>query len=404
MASTLGVRSLREDYAKPTNRSQLIQNLKVIEERLSSIETMASVERLEVPRFQHLFQGGELIPAGLFMMALLMKDSEMINGRVMPFDPEVLMLRDQMVMAYKPVTAKIRLVQSRELAEIPLKLVQSFARAWTAWESAWLRNREVHAVDALQPLAKAILALVPLINSSEKERLLPWPRVQHQKVVTMKCLEGFIECLSELSASILPSLKRELDHDPRLLLLMDHVLSLRGDKPVARCLDGISAAPEVVFPDYKSKKASNLLLTEPISKHMSLDTYAFNLLGTSIGDAAASGKMNHESGNGQAGRAKLTVSLGVDETSIARLVEMNAKAAQPFVPKLSDLAEKARNHALELLAAFEAVKDQLLSCKASLEHIDAALDQDEVFVRLLMRFERAYKKAKKLFLEPDNLA
>ena len=58
-----------------------------------------------------------------------------------------------------------------------------------------------------------------------QERLLPWPRVQHQKAqthwgklrlqfqatgatsqaVTLKCLEGFINSFSELAANVLPS-------------------------------------------------------------------------------------------------------------------------------------------------------------------------------------------------------
>merc|ERR1712137_1203127 len=141
-------------------------------------------------------------------------------------------------MQYKPLIAKIRQLQAKEIDELPERLVLNFTRAWTAWESAWLRNREVHAVDALQPLAKAILSLEPLLLSSEKERLLPWPRVQHQKAITLKCLEGFVNSLSDLAGVVLPSLRRELDPDTRLLLLMDHVLMLRGDTKVVSCLDG----------------------------------------------------------------------------------------------------------------------------------------------------------------------
>merc|ERR1719401_3101023 len=108
-------------------------------------------------------------------------------------------------------------MRSKEIDDVPTRLIANFARAWTAFESAWLRNREVHAVQALQPLAKAILSLEPLLLSVQKERLLPWPRVKHQKVITLKCLEGFIQSLADLSATVLPSLSRELNHDPRLL-------------------------------------------------------------------------------------------------------------------------------------------------------------------------------------------
>merc|ERR1719401_2725746 len=142
---------------------------------------------------------------------------------------------------------KIRQVNAKEIDDIPLNAVATFAHAWTAFESAWLRSREAHAVQALQPLAKAILSLEPLLLSLDKERLLPWPRVQHQKAVTLKCLEGFVHSLANLAAVVLPSLSRELTHDSRLLLLMDHVLSLSGDTTVNSCLAGLSSTPEVSF-------------------------------------------------------------------------------------------------------------------------------------------------------------
>merc|ERR1719401_3408311 len=148
---------------------------------------------------------------------------------------------------------KIRQVNAKEIDDIPLNAVATFAHAWTAFESAWLRNREVHAVQALQPIAKAILSLEPLLLSLDKERLLPWPRVQHQKVVTLKCLEGFMHSLAELAACVLPSLQRELVHDTRLLLLMDHVLSLNGDAATNTCLAGLSTTPDVVFPDHQAR-------------------------------------------------------------------------------------------------------------------------------------------------------
>jgi len=279
----------------------------------------------------------------------------------------------------------------------------TFARAWTAWESAWLRNREVHAVEALQPLAKAILSLEPLLLSIDKERLLPWPRVKHQKVVTLKCLEGFVHSFSDLSAAVLPSLRRELDPDPRLLLLMDHVLSLRGDNSMKSCLDGLSAAPEVSFPDHQkgppspSGAAKAALGTgKDAGAALTLDAYAFKLLGASVGDAAASGKLTAVTGNGQAGRAKLTSSLGNPDKLLGTLPTPETKH--------SVLGEKAAQHAIELLLAFESIKDMLLSLKNTLEHIDPALDMDQTFVEHLTRFERAYKRSRRLFLEPDNLA
>merc|ERR1719440_365628 len=258
--ATLGIRSLREEYMRPMHRSDIPRNLKLIEERIGAdartAEPVASAERLDLPRFQYLFKGGELLPPAVFIAALEMGNFEMLNGKQMSFDSDVLILRDNLVAAYKPAVTCCRRLMTKEIDSLPPRIVLNFTRAWTAWESAWLRNREVHAVEALQPLAKAILSLEPLLLSHEKEKLLPWPRVQHQKVVTLKCLEGFVHALSDLAASMLPSLQRELDHDPRLLLLMDHVLMLRGDRSVPSCLHGTGATPDVAFPEYQGGGAT----------------------------------------------------------------------------------------------------------------------------------------------------
>lgn len=415
LASTLGVRSLREEYSKPVHKNSIGSHMKLIEERLQKEggqEPVASEERLELPRFKKLFSGGELLPPGIFIAALELGNSETLNGRTMPYDADVLVLRDNLVMAYKPLVLKIRQVSSKEIDDLPARPVINFCRAWTAFESAWLRNREVHAVEALQPLAKAILSLEPLLLSAEKERLLPWPRVQHQKAVTLKCLQGFVHALQELAGSVLPSLSRELDHDPRLLLLMDHVLSLRGEKGVNSCLDGLSSAPEVSFPDTQAQRmvgsppgavqnpqASTSLIRDG-SKGVTLDTYAFKLLGASVGDAVAAGKLHAASGNGQAGRAKMATSLGTDSVDMKVLNSI----ARPRDARESELSRRAAKHATELLVAFEGIKDVLLSLKSTLEHLDPALDRDQAFVQSLLRFEKAFAMAKRLFLEPDNLA
>jgi hypothetical protein len=298
------------------------------------------------------------------------------------------MLRDSLVMTYKPLQAKVRMLVLNEIEELPPRLLLNFARAWNDFESAWLRNREVHAVEALQPLAKAILSLEPLLISVEKERLLPWPRVCHQKTITLKCLQGFVDALSALASSVLPSLSRELDHDPRLLLLMDHVLTLRGENAGNHCLEGLSATPEVSFPNYKREV-------------LPLDDYAFKLLGVSVGDAVAAGVK--EADASAAGRG-LTLS-GTASLGDTRSATATGGVAPPSGPKAkeSQIHRKAAQHASGLFSAFEGVKDMLLSLKSSLEHIDPALDEDQEFVKQLQCFERAFRKSKRLFLEPDNL-
>ena len=71
-----------------------------------------------------------------------------------------------------------------------------------------------------------------------------------------------MHAFGELAASVLPSNKREKDHDARLLLLMDHVLSLRGEKLKTQpyLLEKLSSAPNVVFPDHQVRHRSPRLL------------------------------------------------------------------------------------------------------------------------------------------------
>jgi len=399
--ATLGIRSLRDEYLRPAQRSDIARNLKIVEERVGMeshvAEPVASAERLDLPRFQYLFKGGELMPPAVFIAALEMGNTETLNGKQMPFDTDVLILRDNLVAAYKPTVACCRRLLTKEIDNLPPRIILNLTRAWTAWESAWLRNREVHAVEALQPLAKAILSLEPLLLSHEKEKLLPWPRVQHQKVVTLKCLEGFVHSLAELASSVLPSLQRELAHDTRLLLLMDHVLSLSGDQSVQSCIAGLSSTPEVNFPDHQARGAppspqDMQMVGSKDSQGLGLDTYAFKLLGASAGDAKAAAKQ----------RVRMSAQLSGTATQ-ARKGNLGGGVKMPII-KESQLHQKSQAHAAELLTAFECVKDVLLSLKSTLEYIDPALDKDDVFVQHLQRFERAFKRAKRLFLEPDNLA
>eukprot|EP00928_Gymnodinium_smaydae_P053752 TRINITY_DN37679_c0_g1_i1.p1 TRINITY_DN37679_c0_g1~~TRINITY_DN37679_c0_g1_i1.p1 ORF type:complete len:436 (+),score=97.45 TRINITY_DN37679_c0_g1_i1:173-1480(+) len=408
--ATLGVRSLREEYAKPTNRPAITRNLTLIEQYLKEGDVVIP-ERTMFPRFAHLFTSGEKLPPGVFLQALEMGTAETLNGRSMPFDVEVMTLRDNLVAAYKPLTGKIRSYFSKEIADLPYRMVAVFVEAWCLWEAAWLRNREVHAVEALQPLAKAILSLEPLLLSVEKEKLLPWPRVKHQKVVTLKCLEGFVHSLSDLTACVLPATKRELDPDPRLLLLMEHVLMLRGDKSVNSCLQGVAATPDVSFPEHRPQgggpsahsldldpgmTAGDLLKAK--SAGVPLDAYAFRLLGASVGDALASGKVSVIDGRPPC----------PSKDGTPPLLTMGRRAGQaiapPPGPKDTDVHRKAAHGGAELLAAFEGVKDLLLSLKSTLEHIDPALDKDPAFVSHLHRFERAFHRSKRIVLEPDNLA
>jgi hypothetical protein len=357
------------------------RHLQLIEEQIQKQGMPAPVAtaRNDLPRFQHLFSGGELFPSQVFIASLECGKTERLNGGEIPYDGQVLVLRDKLLATYKPLVAKIRRLLAREIDMLPPQMLQNFAEAWHVWESSWLENREVHATQALQPLCKAILSLEPLLLSHEKERLLPWPRVQHQKAVTLKCLEGFVHSLSEFSAHILPSLSREMNHDTRLLVLMEHVLAHKNNSAMESCLAGLSSTPNVTFPDDGSSGHSQGhgmgQSTVGSQTGTSLHAYAFRLMG-SLGEPAPA--------------------PGSDKSTKKTSVTSGG-------PPPSMLSRKAPNHAGELLTAFENIKDYLLSLKSTLEMMDAALDQNEELLGHLVRFERAFKRSKRLFLEPDNL-
>lgn len=377
----LGSRSLREEYLRPAHRDMIPRHLQIIEEQIQKQGLPAPVAtiRSDLPRFQHLFSGGELFPSQVFIASLEVGKSERINGADLPYDAQVLVLRDKLLAAYKPLVAKIRRLLAREIDMLPSQMLQTFAEAWHVWESAWLENREVHACEALQPLCKAILALEPLLLSHEKERLLPWPRVQHQKAVTLKCLEGFVHSLSDFSAHVLPSLSREMNHDTRLLVLMEHVLAHKPNSTsMDSCLAGLSSTPNVTFPDDGSGQTQGHAINQSTvgsNTGTSLHAYAFRLMG----------------------------SLGEPAPTPGAAAGPPAKKASGGGPPPSMLSRKAPNHAGELLTAFENIKDYLLSLKSTLESMDAALDGNEELLGHLVRFERAFKRSKRLFLEPDNL-
>merc|ERR1719473_311664 len=324
---------------------------------------------------------GELFPPLVFVKALELGKTEVLNGMHLPYDGEVLVLRDQLLLAYKAlVSSWVRKIMAKETEAIPERLLQSFAQAWMSWEAVWLQNREYHATEALQPLANAILALEPLLLSKEKERLLPWPRVRSQRTATLRCLEGFMRALGDLCAPVLSSLNRENDHDARLLMLMDHVVlsSRKKEEPKEGgqeakeqqvwFLAGISDTPDVAFPD---TSAPNAGVGGAGGGGITLSAYAFLSIG-SLNEL--SGQKTKEKGKGG--------SLTVHQTNALR---------------------KAKAHAAEVLGALEAVKDYLLSLKSTLEEIDPALDNNASLVNVLQRFERSFKRGKQTFLEPDNL-
>jgi len=129
---------------------------------------------------------------------------------------------------------------------------------------------------------------------------------------------------------------------------------------------------------------------------MTLDAYAFRLLGASVGDSLAAHQQTLSTSPNTPKHGGVGRFCNLDSP---HKIVSNASSVGESI-----LSQQAVMHAVELLAAFEDVKDLLLSLKSTLEYIDPALDHDEKLTFRLRRFERAYRKAKRLFFEPDNLA
>eukprot|EP00392_Amoebophrya_sp_AT5.2_P016114 g16357.t1 len=331
-------RALRAEYLQSGHKEGLPDFLRILEQY--STENLPEKpapppHRKEAVRFsKQLFSHGELLPSQVFVAALEMSNEEKLNGVTMPFSQGCLLARDDLVRAWKPLLPRIRMFIAKEAADMPADLIYNLIDAWFCWESLWLQDREDHAVEALQPLAKAILSLSPFLESRRKEKLHPHPRVLAQREISYRCLIGFIQSLSVLSTQCLSSLAREAAPDPRLFLLLDYILTKSGKKgPEGQfCVEGMAETPNVMFSDDGNS--------------IKLSSYAF------------------------------------------RFEEQKSSATR----------------AVELLSAFEAVKDILLAIQeADLMVLNPALDQHPSLTETLATFEKSFKKCKKIFLEPDNL-
>eukprot|EP00397_Hematodinium_sp_SG-2012_P044975 GEMP01050369.1.p1 GENE.GEMP01050369.1~~GEMP01050369.1.p1 ORF type:complete len:340 (+),score=63.70 GEMP01050369.1:19-1038(+) len=329
------VRSFITELLTPTCRDALVVILGKVEQHTYDLPAGPPAppqERVTIPRFKEIFAAGELLPPNVFVLGLEMKEGEIVNGQNLQFDGNILLLRDRMVMAYKPVATAARILDK----EIPARLLLDFCMLWFTWEAAWLRNREVHAVQALQPLCNAILSLEPLVMSKKKEKLLPHPHAIHQKVISYRCLEGFLSSFSVLCAVLLSSLQCVMDHDTRLLVLADYFV--RKNQPenedLGKFVHGAATTPGVLFP-------------HGAGEQMDVEQYILCLGRNSV-------NLFHEK---------------------SQLV----------------------------LEAFDDVVEVLFNIQTTLHEMSPHLDQHASLVKKCAYFERIYRQAKKLLLEPSNL-
>ncbi|CAD7961350.1 unnamed protein product [Amoebophrya sp. A120] len=252
MAAQMSTRALRAEFLQTGHKESLPDFLRILEENLGETNPPAPPHRTEFVRFsQGLFSHGELLPSQVFVAALEMANDEKLNGQGMEFSKTCLLARDDFVLAWKPLLPKIRMFIAKETTSIPGDLARNFIDAWFTWENIWLTEREDHAVEALQPLAKAILSLGPFLESRRKEKLHPHPRVLAQREISYRSLIGFLQSLSVLSTQCLSSLSREPAPDPRLFLLMDYLLAKSNHPPPEGtfCVQGMAETPDIHFVD-----------------------------------------------------------------------------------------------------------------------------------------------------------
>lgn len=329
-------RSFIADIILPSSRDFLVHSIMKIEQLLVGLENPGPPnppqERETLPRFKELFHGKQLLPYEVLTMALELKEAETVNGQKFPYDYEIPRLRDVMVSELKSILNTIKLRK-----EIHAKSLRDFCMAWFNWEARWLINRESHAVQALQPLCNAILSLEPLVMSKKKEKVLPHPHAMHQKVISYRCLEGFLHSFSELCAVLLSSLEREMDHDTKLLVLIDHLLPAQESDEgpqLGELIRGCAGTPGVRFSHSSGEK-------------MDVKRYAMQL-GKSV---------------------------------------------------LASFDDKATN----VLRAFDKVVQVLFSLQSTLHELSPNLDKHPVLVPVCGQFERAFKQAKRISVEPANL-
>lgn len=309
----------------------------------------------------------------LFNDALTQGKSRQVNGEELSFDGEVHRLRDELILATKPVFEDVRKVQSGEQGDMNVELLRLFAVRWFEWERAYLDNLETHAIYALQPLGKVLLALEPVIRSIRKQAIVPAPRHLVQMGLTLQCLTSFLNAVADLSSVVLSSLKRDMHHDVRLLVLADQIIHAHGragEDPLAdvedevRVCDGLRLTPNVCFAATEDVKVccctrvtckcvqcSRVHDSEQIKyafQGLSVEGYAFRMLGSAPPRKA---------------REQLTAVLD----------------------------------AVHLLVLF------FRDLHGQLNFMSPQLDKNDELVGLLLFFEKSWKTARRIFLEPDNL-
>ncbi|KAF4734948.1 hypothetical protein FOZ62_005123, partial [Perkinsus olseni] len=160
-----------------------------------------------------------LLVPDVLRAAIAMDDSEVNNGLVQSRDPQLLLLRNRLLLAYNEVRRPLAAYLSGKATKIAVKCISDLWQAWVEFEKTWLYEEESHIVASFQPLVDVLLAVEPFLRSRGRERVLPHPRSEKQKVNSVTMLEAICSALPRLTAVLVPAVDRCLIFDPVLLLL-----------------------------------------------------------------------------------------------------------------------------------------------------------------------------------------
>ncbi|KAF4659787.1 hypothetical protein FOL47_007418 [Perkinsus chesapeaki] len=350
--------------------------------------------------------------------AISLEDSEVLNGFVLPHSEQLLRLRDRLLLAYNDLRQRLAAYASGSSAKIGIKYISDTWQAWVDFERAWLHEKESHVVTSFQPLVNIMLAVEPFVRSRERERLLPFPRCEKQKVNSVMLLEGICSALPALTAVLVPVVDRCLFFDPVLLLVAEYVQNaLHGtishedsdERSLAQsiaeeCCTTAAMPPE--RPDSTGSVWSGL--GKPINgaarRRMSCSMGEQGFVTLLAGLSGADLTLLRSGGVSLMGCCQKTGALQEYAFKVIGPVRRRGTTDKlEMPPRTSDGIRRAERLTGGLLRSFDQLVDTLLSMKTTLEIIPANLLEHPRLPRAVVAFNAIYRRTARLYMEPDNL-
>ncbi|KAF4669938.1 hypothetical protein FOZ61_002499 [Perkinsus olseni] len=398
----------------------------VIDQNVPLETSPAFTGRDSIPlRFKALFSENapdqpRLLVPDVLRAAIAMEDSEVINGLVQSRDPQLLLLRNRLLVKYNEVRGPLAAYVSGNTSKIAVKCISEMWQAWVEFEKTWLYEEESHIVASFQPLVDVLLAVEPFLRSRGRERVLPHPRSEKQKVNSVMMLEAICSALPRLTAVLVPAVDRCLIFDPVLLLLAEHVQGrLRGtitpaDQDEIRlahtiaeeCCD-VAVAPldrPMSTGSVWSQSGQPAFIAKALCCSPLMSPQDSRLVTSLAGLSQADFTQLRSAGVDLIGCCRKRSAL--EEYALKAVGHIASRGTQGKRGSLAQSsvgAHRADNLTAGLLRRFDQLLDVLLSMKSTLEHIPTDLSTHPRLPAAVVAFNTAYKRAARLYMEPDNL-